>query len=104
MARFGRGYSVPGVDAFLDQILAASRALMSENEGLRAGVAPEHLWSAGPDAKSGVTSLGVDAQIFVLARRGYRMREVDDLLDGVTDLLAQLEAENVALRARDPSS
>jgi DivIVA domain-containing protein len=43
VARFGRGYRISQVDAFIDQIVPALRALAAENEGLRAGVAPGNL-------------------------------------------------------------
>lgn len=65
------------------------------------GVAPGSLWYAGKGAKSPRTPGEVDAQMFEVARfgSGYRMREVGDLFDEVAYLIAQLEAENEALRA-----
>jgi DivIVA domain-containing protein len=48
-----------------------------------------------------VAPLNVQAKEFGIARfgRGYKMRDVDDYLDDVTDMLSRLEAENEALRA-----
>ena len=53
----------------------------------------------------GVTPFDVQAKQFEMAHlgRGYRMREVDECLDDVTDMLSQLESENEALRAQGPS-
>jgi DivIVA domain-containing protein len=91
---------VAHVDGFLGRAVATLRARLQENDGLRAGVAPGDRWHRGAGSTAPGTSGEVDAQIFELARSGYRMREVDELLDEVASLLAQLEAENEALRAR----
>ena len=100
VARYRRGYRVDQVDAFLERAVATLRARLTENEGLRAGVAPGNLWTSSATPR---TPAEVDAQRFALARSGYRLQEVDDLLDEVTYFLTQLEAENEALRARSPS-
>ena len=103
LARFGRGYRIAEVDQFLDRTIAAIRTRLAENEGLRAGVAPDNLWFRSAGATP--TPPEVDAQMFELARfgGGYRIREVDDLLDEVAYLVAQLDAESEALRARSAS-
>jgi DivIVA domain-containing protein len=100
-ARFGLGYRVPDVDAFIDEGIDAIRSLLEENEGLRAGVSPENLWFGGRDTRRRLTPLDVQAREFEVARfgKGYKMRPVDEILDDVADMLAQLEAENDALRA-----
>jgi DivIVA domain-containing protein len=103
VARYRRGYHVAQVDAFLGQAVSSLRTLLAENEGLRAGVAPGNLWHGGAGGRAPRTPDEVDAQMFELARSGYRMREVDDLLDEVASHLGQLEAENEALRARSAS-
>jgi DivIVA domain-containing protein len=100
VAGYRRGYQVAHVDAFLGRAVATLRARLQENDGRRAGVAPGDRWHRGAGSTAPGTSGEVDAQIFELARSGYRMREVDELLDEVASLLAQLEAENEALRAR----
>jgi DivIVA domain-containing protein len=99
-ARFGLGYRVPDVDAILDEGIDAIRSLLEENEGLRAGVSPEHRWFGKADARLRLTPLDVQAREFEVARfgKGYKMRPVDEILDDVTDMIAQLEAENDALR------
>jgi DivIVA domain-containing protein len=101
---FGLGYRVADVDAFLDEGIGAIRSLLEENEVLRAGVSPEHLWYGKADARRRLTPLDVQAREFEVARfgNGYKMRPVDEILDDVTDMLAQLEAENDALRAGRP--
>jgi DivIVA domain-containing protein len=103
-ARFVLGYRAVEVDAFLDEAIGSLRELVAENDGLRAGVAAEQLWSGRSRADERLTPLGVQAQVFQPARLGrvYRMREVDELLDELTDLLSLLVAENEALRARRP--
>jgi DivIVA domain-containing protein len=103
VARYRRGYRVDQVDAFLGQAVASLRSRLAENEGLRAGVSPDSLWYREAGAKAPRTPDEVDAQIFQLARSGYRMREVDDLLDEVAYVVAQLEAENDSLRAQSRS-
>ncbi len=102
VAGFRRGYRVAQVDGFLSQAVASLRALLAENEGLRAGVDPGNLWYQGSSATPPRTPAEVGAQTFELARSGsaYRMREVDELLDEVIHLLTRLEAENELLRAR----
>ena len=102
VARYRRGYRVADVDTFLEWAVASLRARLTENEGMRAGVALGSLWHGGTSSASG-TAVDVAAQTFALARSSYRLQEVDDLLDEVTYLLAQLEAENDALRARSGS-
>ncbi len=99
VARFGRGYDAGQVDAFLVCIMAAIRDHSAANERIRAGGTAGHGWWGGERADDRPTSLDVEEQVFEMARRGYRMREVDELLDEVADLLARLEAETVALRA-----
>jgi DivIVA domain-containing protein len=101
--RWRRGYRFAQVDAFLTQSVAALRARLAENEGLRVGVPPGNPWYSGAGQKPPRTPLEVDAKMFELAFSGYRMREVDELLDEVAYLLAQLEAENELLRARSRS-
>jgi DivIVA domain-containing protein len=103
VARIRRGYRVAQVDAFLGQAVASLRSLLAENEGLRAGVAPGNLWYREAGARSPRSPEEVDAQTFKLERSGYRMQEVDDLLDEVTYQLTQLEAENDMLRAQSRS-
>ncbi|MGH2641486.1 MAG: DivIVA domain-containing protein [Actinomycetota bacterium] len=102
-ARWGRGYRVAEVDAFLTQSVAALRARLAENEGLRMGVPSGNPWHSGADEKPPRTPFEVDEKIFELAFSGYRMREVDELLDEVAHRLAQLEAENELLEARNPA-
>jgi DivIVA domain-containing protein len=102
-ARMRRGYRAAQVDAFLGQAVASLRSRLAENEGLRAGVAPGDLWYREAGARAPRSPEEVDAQTFELVRSGYRMQEVDNLLDEVTYQLTQLEAENEALRARSAS-
>jgi DivIVA domain-containing protein len=102
-ARMRRGYRAAQVDAFLGQAVASLRSRLAENEGLRAGVAPGDLWYREAGARAPRSPDEVDAQTFELVRSGYRMQEVDNLLDEVTYQLTQLEAENEALRARSSS-
>ncbi len=99
--RFGLGYRMPDVDALLDEGIHAIRSLLEENESLRAGVSAEQLWFGKADARRRLTPLDVQGREFEVARfgKGYKMRPVDEILDDVTDMLAQLEAENDALRA-----
>jgi DivIVA domain-containing protein len=101
-AGYRRGYRVAQVDGFLRQVVVSLRALLAENEGLRAGVDPGNLWHQGASVSSPRTPADVAAQTFELARSGsaYRMREVDELLDEVIHLLTRLEAENELLRAQ----
>ncbi len=103
VARWRRGYHVAQVDEFLTQSVAALRSRLAENEGLRMGVPSGNAWYGGADEKLPRSPFEVDAKIFELAFSGYRMREVDELLDEVAHLLAQLEAENELLRARSAS-
>jgi DivIVA domain-containing protein len=102
-ARFRRGYRVAQVDAFLRQAVASLRSRLAENEGLRAGVAPGNLWYREAWARAPRSAKEVETQMFELVRSGYRMQDVDDLLDEVTYQLTQLEAESEALRARSAS-
>jgi len=101
VARFGIGYRVHQVDAYLDEAIDSVRSLLEENEGLRAGVSPEDLWFGKTHARSRLTPLDVQAREFEVARfgNGYKMRAIDEILDDVTDMLAELTAENEALRA-----
>jgi DivIVA domain-containing protein len=103
VARVVRGYRVTQVDAFLGQAVASLRSRLAENEGLRAGVAPGDLWYREAGARTPRSPEEVDAQSFEVVGSGYRMQEVDNLLDEVTYQLTQLEAENEALRARSAS-
>jgi DivIVA domain-containing protein len=100
VARFGLGYRVREVDAFLDDALDVMRSLVEENEALRAGLSPEHPSFGTTDTRHRLTPLDVQARVFEVGRfgNGYKMRAVDELLDDVTDMLAVLIAENVALR------
>lgn len=104
LGRMG-GYRIDEVDAFLEKAVGELRDLLDENEALRAGVSPEHLWGNGIRATPTITPSDVQAEEFQMARfgRAYRMREVDEYLDDLTDMLSRLEAENEALRARSPS-
>lgn len=102
-ARLRRGYPVAQVDAFLGQAVASLRSRLAENEGLRAGVAPGNLWYRDAGVRAPRSPEEVDAVVFELVRSGYRMQEVDALLDEVAYLVAQLLAENEALRARSAS-
>ena len=106
VARFGLGYRVQEVDAFLDEALDAMRSLLEENEGLRAGVSPEHLSFGTTDTRHRLTPLDVQTRVFQVGRfgNGYKMRPIDEILDDVTDMLAALTAANEALRVgRSPS-
>jgi len=92
-----QGYRKEDVDPYLDEAVDAIRERIQENASLRAGL-------PGPDQRrdtEGVTPFDVQARQFEMAHlgRGYKMREVDEYLDDVTDMLSQLEAENEALRA-----
>lgn len=100
VARFGLGYRVQEVDAFLDEALDAMRSLLEENEGLRAGRSPEHPSFGTTDTRHRLTPLDVQERVFEAGRfgNGYKMRATDELLDDVTDMLAVLIAENEALR------
>ena len=106
VARFGIGYRVQEVDVFLDGAIDTVRSLLEENEGLRAGVSPEHLWFGTTQARRRLTPLDVQARVFEIGRfgNGYKMRAVDEVLDDVTDMIAALTAENEALRARRSTS
>jgi DivIVA domain-containing protein len=91
------GYRSEDVDAFLLELIRAVRGLLAENEGLRAGVSPEHLSSATSSRR--MTPLDVQDADFHRARvGGYDMRSVDVYLDEVTELLAALTQENEVLR------
>ena len=103
IARWRRGYHVAQVDEFLTQSVAALRTRLAENEALRVGVPSSATWYPGAGEKLPRSPYEVDAKMFELAFSGYRMREVDELLDEVAYRLAQLEAENEQLRARSPS-
>jgi DivIVA domain-containing protein len=94
------------VDGFLDEALDAMRSLLGENEGLRAGVSPEHPSFGTTDTRHQLTPLDVQARVFEAGRFGvgYKMRAVDELLDELTDMLAVLIAENEALRVGRPTS
>lgn len=90
------GYRKGDVDPYLDEVLEAMRSRIRENEGLRAGTpVPASQTDGGR-----VTPFDVQAREFGTARflGGYRMREIDEYLDDVTDMLARLDAENEALR------
>jgi DivIVA domain-containing protein len=106
LARSGRGYKVAQVDAFLDGIVASLRAVLAENEGLRTGVEPGHFWfgNAAREGRHGPSTIAATTFEIGWFGGGYKMREVDELLDQVTDQLARLEAENEALRAHNGSS
>jgi DivIVA domain-containing protein len=97
VTRLGAGYGVSEVDAVMHKVFAAIRSLLSENEGLRSGVAPGNLWFGN---RARPTPLDVQAVVFPLVRfgRAYKMRAVDELLDDVTDVLTRLSAENELLR------
>jgi DivIVA domain-containing protein len=90
------GYRKGDVDTYLDEVVEAMRSRLRENEGLRAGspVSPSRL------DEERVTPFDVQGREFEVARflGGYRMREIDEYLDDVTDMLARLDAENEALR------
>lgn len=90
------GYRKGDVDPYLDEVVEAMRSRIRENEGLRAG-SPVPL--PRPDEER-VTPLDVQGREFEIARflGGYRMREIDEYLDDVTDMLARLDAENEVLR------
>jgi DivIVA domain-containing protein len=103
VGRYRRGYRMAQVDSFVGQAVVSLRSCLAENEGLRAGGAPGTLRYRDSVARSPRTPAEVDAQVFELARSGYRMRPVDELLDEVTHQLTQLQAENEALRARSTS-
>ena len=90
------GYRTGDVDTYLDELVKAMRLRIQENEGLRAGL-PVPLSRPGRER---VTPFDVQGREFESARflGGYRMREIDDYLDDVTDMLTRLDAENEALR------
>jgi DivIVA domain-containing protein len=90
------GYRKGDVDPYLDEVLEAMRSRIRENEGLRAGTPVP---ASRTDAER-VTPFDIQAREFGTARflGGYRMREIDEYLDDVTDMLARLDAENEALR------
>ena len=87
----------------MTQSVAALRTRLAENEGLRVGVPSDTTWYSGTGEKLPRSPLEVDAKMFELAFSGYRMREVDELLDEVAYRLAQLGAENELLTARSAS-
>ena len=90
------GYRKGDVDPYLDEVLEAMRSRIRENEGLRAGTP---VLASQTDGER-VTPFDVQAREFGTARflGGYQMREIDEYLDDVTDMLARLDAENEALR------
>jgi DivIVA domain-containing protein len=90
------GYRTGDVDTYLDEVVKAMRSRIRENEGLRAG-SPVPLSQPGRER---VTPFDVQGREFETARflGGYRMRDIDEYLDNVTDMLTRLEAENEALR------
>lgn len=90
------GYRKGDVDPYLDEVLEAMRSRIQENAGLRAGMTVPR----APRDTERVTPLNVQAKEFGIARflGGYVMREIDEYLDDVTDMLARLDAENEALR------
>jgi DivIVA domain-containing protein len=90
------GYRKGDVDPYLDEVVEAMRSRIRENEGLRAG---SPVPFPRPDEER-VTPLDVQGREFEIAHflGGYRMREIDEYLDDVTDMLARLDAENEALR------
>jgi DivIVA domain-containing protein len=97
-----QGYRKSDVDSYLDEVTESMRARIQENAGLRAG-----LQVAGPGSDAeGVTAFDVQAKEFEIARfgRGYKMRDVDEYMDDVTEMLSWLEAENAALKKRSESS
>ena len=57
-------------------------------------------WASTPTGR--ITPLDVQQKEFRVARfgAGYRMREVDEFLDQVTDAMSALVAENERLRTR----
>jgi DivIVA domain-containing protein len=61
-------------------------------------------WAAAPAGR--IAPMDVQQKEFGVARfgGGYRMREVDEFLDQVTDALSALIAENERLAARGPAS
>ena len=106
IARLRVGYRVQDVDGFLDQVMEILSGLVEENEGIRAGVSPASLWFDAATARPRLGPLDVQQKVFDIARlgSGYKMRDVDEFLDEVTDVLAALVAENDALRAKPPPS
>jgi DivIVA domain-containing protein len=105
IARHGRGYRIDQVNAFIAKAASSLRARLAENDGFRAGASPGNDGDGGTWVISPRTPAEVDEQRFEIGRSGagYRMREVDELLDEVTYQLTQLEAENDMLRARSRS-
>ena len=106
VARFGLGYRVQEVDAFLDEALDVMRSLVEESEALRADPSPEHPSFGTTATRYRLTPLDVQARVFEVGRfgNGYKMRAVDELLDDVTDMLAELFAENEAIRVGGSTS
>jgi DivIVA domain-containing protein len=90
------GYRTGDVDTYLDEVVKAMRSRIRENEGLRAG---SRVALSRPDGER-VTPFDIQGREFGVARflGGYRMREIDEYLDDVTDMLTRLDAENEALR------
>jgi DivIVA domain-containing protein len=94
-----RGYRREQVDAFLIESLKRVRRLLEENQGLRSGVDPSHLWSQPTRSEASLTPFDVQATTFEVARLGgYALRAVDELLDEVTETMMALVAENEALQ------
>jgi DivIVA domain-containing protein len=101
-ATWFQGYRKSDVDTYLDEVTESMRARIQENEGLRAG-----LPVPGPvSGTERVTPFDVQAKEFMMARfgRGYRMRDVDEYMDEVTEMMSWLEAENAALKELSESS
>jgi DivIVA domain-containing protein len=100
-AAWFQGYRKSDVDLYLDEVSEGMRARIQENARLRAGL-------PGPGSDVGrATPFDVQAKEFVMARfgRGYRMRDVDEYMDEVTEMMSWLEAENAVLkRERSESS
>jgi DivIVA domain-containing protein len=90
------GYRTGDVDTYLDEVVKAMRSRIRENERLRAG-SPVPLSRRGTEL---VTPLDVQGREFEIARflGGYRMRDIDEYLDDVTDMLTRLDAEKEALQ------
>jgi DivIVA domain-containing protein len=101
-AAWFQGYRKSDVDLYLDEVTESMRARIQENAGLRAGLPVP---GSGSDTER-MTPFDVQAKEFVMARfgRGYRMRDVDEYMDEVTDMMSWLEAENAALKERSESS
>jgi DivIVA domain-containing protein len=97
------GYRSEDVDALLVEASRAVRDLLTENEGLRAGVSPDHRW--WPMSSGRMTPFDIQDRRFRRARvGGYDMRSVDEYLDDLTELLTVLLQENERLRASSSGS